>query len=60
MFSFMLTSKFYFSNVLLLRLVCLEISVLNSVDDTDKSKKKKKSKVNNSKTYKSRPRFQVS
>ena len=44
MFSFMLTSKFSFSNVLLLRLVCLEISVLNSVDDTDKSKKKKKVK----------------
>lgn len=55
----MLTSKFSFSNVLLLKPVCLEISVLNSVDDTDKSKKKK-SKVNNSKTYKSRPRFQVS
>ena len=55
----MLTGKFSFSNVLLLKLVCLEISVLNSVDDTDKSKKKN-SKVNNSKTYKSRPRFQVS
>lgn len=44
----MLTGKFSFSNVLLLKLVCLEISVLNNVDDTDKSKKKKKSKVNNS------------